>query len=681
MAITKTDIKLMASERLTDNDDGGGMMSGNEVVDGNVNNLFPDISRLDRVYGRVSLRKGYVSVLTDNTDTYYGAHVILTEPASDPLVYTTLFTTESSTDVRSDAKDHIESYVVQGTRYNGFLWGKQIKGARAISFFQDVGNELPGVGDVLFLTSQDGEETQYVRITGVESQTTTSSSKTYDVVVCEISDALRYDFAGYEFDDSTKTDQALIYTTLVADAAKYYGVMRLVSAAADGDLNINVDSIYTHLVPSAQSETPLADQTPGNIPVVFKGGPDTLTLNTTGTIGPGAVAYLPCSPVPGTLIFGGGGHYVYDVGGRVTYGVGGEEVGTMNYADGTIVFDSDCPTIISNYACTVTFQPASGTKRLGNSKDIPVTLGNRGYNYTINLAPLPEPGTVVVDYMVSGKWYRLEDNGVGVLRGKSGSGTVKYDTGTVVITCGALPDVTSRIIVNWSAPVEFRSRGGTTTDLGIEWRHTVAEESIAPGTLSIECIVADTVYTIVDDGSGGIVDPDDIIDATGKNFVNYATGEICISFAMALDPATTVSIDYEKYSKEVESVTIANSSTIIQLASYPIEPGSLSMEAQFTGAGYQRTVWITDDGNGNLNADDFTIGSPLGQDTGVEGNTSVDALVTPGTIDYNTGEIVLNGSSYANINYTAYRNVTVEGVETVTTWTGNDSSETTVVWD
>ena len=59
MSIANTDIKLMASERLTDYDDGGGEMTGSEIVDGELNNLFPDISRLDRVNGRVSLRKGF----------------------------------------------------------------------------------------------------------------------------------------------------------------------------------------------------------------------------------------------------------------------------------------------------------------------------------------------------------------------------------------------------------------------------------------------------------------------------------------------------------------------------------------------------------------------------------------------------------------------------------------------
>ena len=40
MAITNDDVKLFESQRLTDEEDGGGRVTGREVIDGNVNNLF-----------------------------------------------------------------------------------------------------------------------------------------------------------------------------------------------------------------------------------------------------------------------------------------------------------------------------------------------------------------------------------------------------------------------------------------------------------------------------------------------------------------------------------------------------------------------------------------------------------------------------------------------------------------
>lgn len=75
MGITDQDIRLMASERLADTEDGGGRMTGTEVVDGVSNNLFPDVSELDRTIGRVALRKAFPAVLSANRDPYYGANV------------------------------------------------------------------------------------------------------------------------------------------------------------------------------------------------------------------------------------------------------------------------------------------------------------------------------------------------------------------------------------------------------------------------------------------------------------------------------------------------------------------------------------------------------------------------------------------------------------------------------
>lgn len=84
MPILETDIKLIASERLNDDADGGGFMTGTVVPDGVENNLFPDIADADRVYGRVQLRKCYVSVASADADTYLGAHTILDDLPDDP---------------------------------------------------------------------------------------------------------------------------------------------------------------------------------------------------------------------------------------------------------------------------------------------------------------------------------------------------------------------------------------------------------------------------------------------------------------------------------------------------------------------------------------------------------------------------------------------------------------------
>ena len=49
MAINAADIKLKGSERLTDNDDGGGRMTGYEIVDGDINKAIEFGSLLPKV--------------------------------------------------------------------------------------------------------------------------------------------------------------------------------------------------------------------------------------------------------------------------------------------------------------------------------------------------------------------------------------------------------------------------------------------------------------------------------------------------------------------------------------------------------------------------------------------------------------------------------------------------------
>ena len=53
-------------------EDGGGPVTGNEAIDGNVNNLFQDISRIERTENDVALRKAFVGISSDNSDTNLG---------------------------------------------------------------------------------------------------------------------------------------------------------------------------------------------------------------------------------------------------------------------------------------------------------------------------------------------------------------------------------------------------------------------------------------------------------------------------------------------------------------------------------------------------------------------------------------------------------------------------------
>lgn len=166
MSILSGDIKLLASQRLTDTPDGGGRVTGHEIVSGEHNSLFPDISDLDRAYGVVNLRKAFLTVQTDNTDTYYGANTTVLLPPSDPNVGLSLMSTEDHHDTRAAARDVLERYLARGPKWRGFLYDTQLEGQRAIRFFQRVEVRLPEVGETLVLVGNEGkagEFEQYVR--------------------------------------------------------------------------------------------------------------------------------------------------------------------------------------------------------------------------------------------------------------------------------------------------------------------------------------------------------------------------------------------------------------------------------------------------------------------------------------------------------------------------------------
>lgn len=525
MAVTKDAIKLMASQSLTDQDDGGGMMSGIEIVSGNVNNLFPDTSRLDRVLGRCSIRKAFAAVMTDDNDTYYGNHIILTDPPDDPRVSVSIFSTQDHFDTRTKAQDRIESYVVQGPKYPGYLLTNQLEGARTIQIVQREETAIPRVGEVFYLVENEGlvtEISQYVRITEVSAEMrtfTVLSGSAYvsirrRVVTCEIGDALRETFHGTDANITDSSGAAKLYSTYVADASKYYGVKKLSQAIESGSLSLKIESIFNNLVPSAQAESPVIDITAGGAVKGIKKSGSSISFNTSLTLSVGTKIYCGTGISRGSLkIVNGGSTWIDDQkGGLVRAGV---QEGTVEYGSGEVMFQ------ISGISGTfaVSYIPAVQTSGINRTYGMDVTLASRSYNYTFTLSPPPEPGTLIVDYMSQGNWYRLQENGAGdilPLISGTGSGTYNSETGSGIITCGALPDVDTTILLAWSANVEFKEAESTVINDAFKHVFTLPQSPIEPGSVGFSF---DGVL-VSDNGSGGLQGVGGTID--------YISGEIVI---------------------------------------------------------------------------------------------------------------------------------------------------------
>lgn len=548
MPILAGDVKLVASQVMDDVAEGGGAPTANAIVDGASNSLFNDISELDRAGGRVNLRKVFASIQTDTTDTYLGGNVIVSDPPSDPRVAVTIFSTQEVFDRRTQARDRIEAYLNKGSMWNGYLLENHIAGQRSIQLFQRVGAELPTIGKTLFLVMNEGlpnEYAQYVRITRITSETRTfsydlgSSIQDYQamVVSCDLSDALRYDFPGSPPDRlfTMATGKTRTRDTVVADAAKYCGVVKTTQPVGIGDVAASVSSVFTQLVPSAQTETPLLDLTAGGtLETLIASGSDTVSYTTAAAFNASTLLSVGNAIQPGTLSISVSGTTLSDEGGHLLSGA--TVVGTVHYGRGQILLASNAPTYSGTK--TISFRPAAAPIRVADTAGVRVDIESRSYNYILTIVPSPAPGTLQVSYRAQGKWYDLRDNGAGVLKGVSpeyGVGTVSYTTGTVAVTLGALPDVGSEIVYAWGGKANYFNRASgaiAPPSMALQLTHA----GVTPGSVSITWNDG-TARSATDNGKG-------VISGHASGTINYQTGLIQITPTVLPAGGQTYSVAY-----------------------------------------------------------------------------------------------------------------------------------------
>jgi len=273
MPIQEQNIKFLASQVMDDVPEGGGAATGNEIPDGVMNNVFEDISDLDRAMGRFNLRKLFLAVRTLSTDLFGGAKTVVTALPEDPAIGYTLFTTDDPFDTRELAANRVEAYLFKGPMWAGGLYENHIEGMRQIRIIQRPDTAVPPRGKTLCLVSNEGlsnETEQYVRVTEVAAEIQMfydpDTQKDFPalIVTADLSDALRHDFDGHtpnrSFSYNYTGGKARLRDTTVADATQYFGAQRLALPASLGSKTLRATSMFTQLVPAAQSEEPLASQ-------------------------------------------------------------------------------------------------------------------------------------------------------------------------------------------------------------------------------------------------------------------------------------------------------------------------------------------------------------------------------------------------------------------------------------
>ncbi|WP_341674945.1 hypothetical protein [Niveibacterium sp. SC-1] len=477
MPILESDIVLLASQVMDDVPEGGGAATGTVIADGASNAIFDDVGERDRVFGNVSLRKVFPAIRTPDTDTYYGGNAIVDSIPADAHVCCTLFTTNDFFDRRDAARNRMESYLARGPKFAGLLYEDHYAGQQLVQIIAREGVAPPRIGQTLLLTGNAGlttEYRQYVRVTEVSIAVRTFSyasgggwtDYTRQVMSCGISDRLTYDFHGSPASpgDAPASNSAVLNETVVADAARYYGASALAVAGETGDITCQVRSIYTQLVPSAQTDIPIADATPtSSVAALAAAANADITLSSGAAWGPNSSLYLGGSVKPGTLRIVAGATTITDRGGALVL-ANGDQIGTVDYTNGVATIAAGGPTYGGTKS--VAYRPASAPLTPSSTLSIPVTAESQSLTLVITLDPLPSPGTLRIAYMALGVWYELVDDGSGALRGMDsgyGAGSLSPTTGTATITFGALPDVGSAILVSWASNAGVKGIEGAQT--------------------------------------------------------------------------------------------------------------------------------------------------------------------------------------------------------------------------
>lgn len=611
MAITEADLKVYQSERMTDEDDGGGQMTAT-VIDGSAENqIFDDLSDVDRAAGDVSIRKVYASITSADTDKYLDAGVIVFRKPADPNVDVLIMSTADFYDERAAIQAKLEQTVTRSARYNGWLYGQHYAGMRAILIWQRPAAEIVSVGARVELVARVSGVEQYsefVWITRVTSEQRTMYVTSGDnliqylvtVLTCEISEALAHDYQGLEptrADPDVSSSTALIYSTRYnPDSVPLHSIQPLAAAAALGDYSIKVASLYAKVIPTGWAETALADTTPGgDFASLVGGNSSAVTFTTTlDCIKPSARLFLGTACAPGSLSIAVSGSTLTDSNGDVL--LAGATIGSLDYSNGIATWNSACPTY-GAASKVVTFKPAATPLQVAQTSALAVTAENRGYVWVTTLAPIPPPGTLRVSFRANGSWYTLFDQGGGALKGVDssyGSGSLTFATGTVTLTTGALPDVDSLIILTWGEAVNYTRRGGAAvTPPKVSGQ--AAHLPVAPSSFSVSWHDPNNVLrTLTDNGAGALTG------SGGSGTLRYATGAWEIIPTLLPSAGTEFSANYQYGTplSETKTGTVSGDGTTltISLAHTDLTPGSVDVEFAFEYG----TAILTDDGAGHL---------------------------------------------------------------------------------
>lgn len=655
--IKRSDLQFFPSERLTDNDDGGGMPLGTPIS-GEANELFNPISNIARVNGGFYARLMYAGVQRIDDEPLIGAFAAITKPPSDPTVSYLMFPATKFGELRHEILDRIEAYNVGTIESRMTLLSTQSQNSRIVQAYQTPGEPLPLIGDVYCLTQDKAgypKVEQYIQVTNLDSEDrefTDKQGKKFTKTVLKISTSgrLEHDFVGAEYPVEGYIDNPCkIRETGVADAAQYYGVKPLAAPIVKDEPFLKIPSLMDKVVPTNQIEQRLRDLTAaGQRQTLFdsaRAGADgivSLDINKAHSTGTISNIYLGNAATPDSVEIDTSSGTATDKGGVIS--VGGKTIGSVDYGRGTLLLSE--PTF-SGRLNSVSFRPSLSEQRVADTDSIPIAINNRGYTYGINIDPPPAPGSLQVSYMAQGNWYDLRDDGTGNLRGSSeahGGGTVSYITGSADIDCGEMPDVGSAIIFSWSTRARYFNRAGGVADAKMLLQ---LANDIDPSSLTLtwndgaaKTATSDAAGNITGDWTGKLdVQTNQIRIDTGANF-NHPAG--------VLDVSASYSKGEKKTKEFVAPLRDEQGKINLDMGDVPIKPNTFRLRYNLLIEEYDpKTTTV-----------DLIDPYKVLRDDGV-GNLIDETGVNMGTIDYVTRKVQFSPDTTVQFPKSVYKNVVI----------------------
>ena len=449
MTITVADIKLFQSQRMTDNADGGGRMAGVEIVSGVENQIFDDISDVDRAVGDVSIRKFYGAVGSANTDKFLDAGLVVFKAPADSAVSALAFAAGDAYSERRALADQVQRYLERSTVTAFRLKGTHNPGQRTLFGYLLLSTLAAGqtpaalfFDKVLALADEISGVIQYeqfVRVVRVTHTATvsdaavhyTDSSGSFAVVevTLDIASPLEYTFPGATDSSlTTYTPPTVTRYSQLGTPTQMVSITPLAANVSSGATTLTVESIRTALVPVEYQDL---GETTGTIGGGDYGGllyplmtqvlsaPAGFSLTVTPTLTPNMNVWVDSA-----------------VGVAVYYRYGDEWVGPSDPKPATYYHystgnDRISFPVIPDAGSHVFIRYLPSDTRTWQGSGLSATVVS---SFSMTLTGAIYPGSVMVGPDADNGTKTLYDQGDGTLSGPGGTGTINYSTGAITAT-------------------------------------------------------------------------------------------------------------------------------------------------------------------------------------------------------------------------------------------------------